>query len=338
MMQYMTFLSHLLLMSLFTVQEDTLKLLFIGDIMQHQAQLDAALVKGSEKKGTRVFDYSSYFAQLKDHFNRADLTIANMETTFAGPPYSGYPNFNSPHALLTACVESGIDIFLAANNHTCDKGRRGLLGTIGLYDSLGILYTGIYRNPEEEAKRNPLIVNIRGFKVAFLNYTYGTNGIPIPAPFVVKILDTSAIKTDIARAKALNPDFIIVCPHWDEEYKLVHSARQERMERFFYANGADLIIGSHPHVVQDYNIIMADSTSIAHITIYSLGNAISNMTAPNTRVGMMAGITLCKGENGSKRILEPKIEYIWTSRPKMFERNFSIIPIQDKEKYLRQKR
>lgn len=334
----MSFLSQLLFMSLFPVQEDTLKLIFIGDIMQHQAQLDAALVKGSGKKGTPVYDYSSYFTQLKDRFHEADLTIANMETTFAGPPYSGYPNFNSPHSLLTASSESGIDIFLAANNHTCDKGRRGLSGTINLYDSLGIMYTGIYRNPEEEVANNPLIVNVKGFKIAFLNYTYGTNGIPIPAPFVVKLLDTSAIKTDLAKAKALNPDFIIVCPHWGEEYKLVHSPLQERMESFIYANGADLIIGSHPHVVQDYNIILTDSTTIEHITIYSLGNAISNMTAPNTRVGMMAGIMLCKGENGSKRILEPKIEYIWTSRPKMFERNFSIIPIQDKGKYLRQKR
>jgi len=338
MIQYITFLSQLLFMSLFPVQEDTLKLIFIGDIMQHQTQLDAALVKGSGKKGTPVYDYSSYFTQLKERFQKADLTIANMETTFACPPYSGYPNFNSPHSLLTASAESGIDIFLAANNHTCDKGRRGLNGTIGLYDSLGISYTGIYRNPHEEAMRNPLIVNNKGFKIAFLNYTYGTNGIAIPPPFVVKLLDTSVIKTDLARAKALGPDFIIVCPHWGEEYKLVHSARQERMERFFYANGADLIIGSHPHVPQDYNIIKADSTTIEHITIYSLGNAISNMTAPNTRLGMIVGIMLCKGENGSRRILEPKIEYIWTSRPKMFDRNFSIIPIQDKEKYLRQNR
>lgn len=338
MIQCLIFLSHLLFMSTFPIQEDTLKLLFIGDIMQHQAQIDAALVKGSGKKETPVYDYSSYFVQLKGRFEKADLTIANMETTFAGPPYSGYPNFNSPHSLLTASVESGIDIFLAANNHTCDKGRRGLSGTIGLYDSLGVLYTGIYRNSEEEIEHNPLIVNIKDFKIAFLNYTYGTNGIPVPPPFVVKLLDTSAIKTDLARAKALNPDFIIVCPHWGEEYKLVHSAQQERMESFFYSNGADLIIGSHPHVPQDYNIIKTDSITISHITIYSLGNAISNMTAPNTRVGMMAGIMLYKGENGSRGILEPKIEYIWTSRPKMFERNFSIIPIQDKEKYLRQKR
>src|SRR3989339_1176376 len=334
MVQYMALLSQFLFMSLFPVQEDTLKLLFIGDIMQHQAQLDAALVKGSVKKGTPLYDYSSYFSKLKEHFNRADLTIANMETTFAGPPYSGYPNFNSPHSLLTASAESGIDIFLAANNHTCDKGRRGLTGTIGLYDSLGIKYTGIYRNPEEEINRNPLIVNIREFKVAFLNYTYGTNGIPIPPPFVVKLLDTLAIKTDLARAKALNPDFIIVCPHWGEEYKLVHSAQQERMERYFYENGADLIIGSHPHVHQDYNIIKPDGTTIEHITIYSLGNAISNMTAPNTRVGMMAEIVLCKGEDGSRRILEPNIEYIWTLRPKMFDRNYSILPINKKENYL----
>ncbi len=233
MIQYITFLSHLLFMSLFPVHEDSLKLLFIGDIMQHQAQIDAAQVKGSGKKAAPIYDYTSYFTQLKEHFDKADLTIANMETTFAGPPYSGYPNFNSPPSLLTASAESGIDIFLAANNHTCDKGKRGLSGTIGLYDSLGIMYTGIYRNKEEETANNPLVVNIKGFKIAFLNYTYGTNGIPIPPPYVVKLLDTAVIKPDLRRPKPPILNSIIVCPHWGEDYKFANSARKEGRKKFF---------------------------------------------------------------------------------------------------------
>ncbi len=308
---------------------DTLKLLFIGDIMQHQTQLDAARHSKGKSNSPSSYDYSSYFRYLENIFEQADFRVANMETSFAKPPYTGYPSFSSPHSLISGSKKAGIDLFLAANNHICDKGKRGLQGAIDAYDSLSVLYTGIYRDSQEENEKNPLIVKVKNFRIAFLNYTYGTNGIRIPSPFVVKILDTSAIKRDLARAVESGPDFIIVCLHWGNEYSLKHSKEQERIESFFYKNGADIIIGSHPHVPQDYRIEYEQSGEIRHITVYSLGNAISSMTAQNTRIGMIAGILLSKDKEGKKRILPPEFEYIWTSRPKMFDKNFSILPIKE---------
>ena len=324
------FYLQLLLTNISTDQADTLKLLFLGDIMQHQAQLDAARIKGGKTDDPNSYDYTSYFQNLKTRFSKVDMRIANMETTFAKPPYSGYPHFCSPSTLLSWSRKAGIDMFLAANNHICDKGKRGLEETMDVYDSLRVLYTGIYRNQQNELEKNPLVVEIKGFRIAFLNYTYATNGIPVPQPFVVKLIDTASIRADLKRTREKNPDFIIVCLHWGEEYVLKHSASQERIEKFIYANGADVIIGSHPHVIQDYNVEYGINGEINHVTIYSLGNAISNMTAPNTRTGMVAEIVLSKDSEGNKRILAPTVEYIWTTRPKLFKKNFSIISKSEK--------
>jgi len=305
---------------------DTLKLLFLGDIMQHKAQLDAAHIRGKDANDPLSYNYTSCFQYLKDDFNSADVIIANMETVFGPTPYSGYPVFCSPSSLLTAACDAGIDIFLTANNHICDKGKTGIEMTINLYDTLNVKFTGIYRNMEEKITRDPLIINQKSIKVALLNYTYGINGNNIPTPFVVNIIDTNQIKTDIARSKNLNPDFIIACLHWGVEYSLKHNISQERVENFFFKNGVDIIIGSHPHVAQDIAIYQLDNGDIKHITFYSLGNVISNMTAPNTRNGLMAKILFYKGVNGENKILPPECKTIFTERPGHKSANYSVIP------------
>jgi len=305
---------------------DTLRLLFLGDIMQHKGQLAAAHIKGKRFSNPESYDYSSYFANIQSDFKGVDLRIANMETTFGGAPYSGYPAFCSPSSLLTASRDGGIDIFLTANNHICDKGRVGLDKTISLYDSLQLMYLGIYRTPEDEKEKNPLIVIKKGFKIALLNYTYGVNGNRIPKPFVVKIIDTTQIKEDLKRAREKGADFIIACVHWGIEYVLTHNRKQEMVEKVFLENGTDIIIGGHPHVNQDYTIYKLENGDIKHITFYSLGNAISNMTAPNTRTGLIAKILLYKDITGLKKILTPECKTIYTSRPGKSDKNFSIIP------------
>jgi len=320
---------HTIATSHFQPGGDTLKILFMGDIMQHQAQLDAAQKRARGKQNSGTYDYSTYFKHLQSRFDKTDLRVANMETTFAPAPYSGYPNFSSPASLLSDSKKNGIDLFLAANNHTCDKGKRGIEGSISLYDSLKVLYTGIYRNEKEEKERNPLIVELKGFRIAFLNYTYATNGIPVPDPYVVKLLDSNVVKKDIARAKAKNPDFIIACLHWGTEYVLSHSREQENWAKLFNREGINIIIGSHPHVTQDVDIRRELSGEINGVTVYSLGNAISNMTAVYTRLGMIFQIDLVKNWLGECRILAPKFEYIWTTRPGTLEKNFSIIPVED---------
>lgn len=309
--------------------EDTLRILFLGDIMQHQAQLDAAKKNGKGNLSASTYDYNDYFKYLQPRFDKADLRVANMETTFAPAPYSGYPNFSSPPSLVSDSKKNGIDLFLAANNHTCDKGKRGIEGSISLYDSLNVMYTGIYRNEKEEYELNPLIVELKGFRIAFLNYTYGTNGIPVPEPYIVKLLDSNVVKRDIQRAKERDPDFIIACLHWGTEYVLSHSWEQEKWEKLFNREGIKIIIGSHPHVPQDVKIDKELSGEVKGITVYSLGNAISNMTALYTRIGMIFRLELVKNWLGESRIIVPDYEYIWTTRPGLFNKNFSIIPVED---------
>lgn len=311
-------------------EADTVKMIFLGDIMQHQTQLEAALKPGGNKDSSSHYDYSQYFMHLKENFKKAHIIAANIETTFAPPPYSGYPAFNSPHALLEECVESGINLFLAANNHAVDKGSRGLKGAIALYQKIGLPYTGIYSDEKEANTQHPLIIEKNNIKIAILNYTYGTNGIGVPSPFVVNTMDTSKVKSDLNKAKSKNPDFIISCMHWGEEYKLSSSAKQKKWEEFLYKHGTDLIIGAHPHVPQEIDIHRDSLGKIKHVTAFSLGNSISNMTARNTRIGIMLEINLVKEKQTSRTIInEPAIHWIWTSRPAATGGYYTIIQMKD---------
>ena len=311
-------------------QTDTLNMLFLGDIMQHQAQLSSAYTIKGGIDSANSYDYSPYFKYLKDYFAQAHIVAANIETTFAPAPYSGYPSFCSPASLAREALSAGINLFFAANNHSVDKGSRGIEGSIALYKQMGVLYTGIYLNEQEEAAQHPLIIEKKGIKLAILNYTYGTNGINVPAPYVVKLLDSNIIKEDLRKAAQAEPHCIIVSVHWGYEYKITSSANQKKWENLFYKYGANLIIGSHPHVPQAV-VSYKDSTGVIKaITAYSLGNAISNMSAQNTRIGIMLEIKLIK-ENYTGEIWfdKPNIHYIWTSRPQATGGYYTIVPIKD---------
>lgn len=311
-------------------QTDTLEMLFLGDIMQHQAQLTSAYTGHGSINDPNSYDYSPYFKYLKGYFQKANIVAANMETTFAAAPYSGYPIFCSPSSLAREALSSGVNLFFAANNHSVDKGSKGIKGSIDLYNELGAPYIGIYLNEEQEAVQHPLIIEKKGVKLAFLTYTYGTNGIAVPLPYVVKLLDSNVVKRDLEKAISTSPDCIIVSVHWGDEYKISANNYQKKWEALFYKYGANLIIGSHPHTPQEV-VSYKDSTGvIKSITAYSLGNTISNMSAQNTRIGIMLEIKLIK-ENHTGKIwfTEPGIHYIWTSRPIATGGYYTIIPIKD---------
>ena len=325
-----------LLTSVFS-EKDTLKLLFLGDIMMHQSQLDAAYREGG-RNNPDSYDFSSYYEYLKKDFNEADLVCANIETAFGSTPYSGYPVFSSPVSLASQSFNSGINIFLAANNHICDKGARGVSGAIDAFDSIGVFHAGIYRNSDEEYLRHPLNIQVRGFKISLLNYTYGTNGFNVPEPYIVKMLDSTIVKRDLAKAIMADPDKIIVCVHWGEEYSLQLSSNQKWWEEFFYKYGADIVIGSHPHVPQKVTYIerpgyWGEESVVSRITAFSLGNAISNMSIDNTRIGIMLEINIVKGNFKNSYMLPPKTHFIWTARPNANQKNYSIIPM---DRYLQE--
>ena len=266
-------------------------LVFVGDAMQHQAQLDAA------RKG-KDYDYTGYFDDIKPFVSVADYAVVNLETPVSTPPYSGYPCFNAPPAFLDALADAGFDLFLTANNHTLDRGARGLRKTIEELDVRRLAHTGTFANDSARAESVPMIVNVNDFKIGFLNYTYGTNGISPRDGVVVDYIDRPAIRRDVENSRKAGAELICVCVHWGDEYKLLPNASQRYLADFLEAIGVDMIIGGHPPVIQprelrpnkyypDKNILL----------VYSLGNFVSNMKTADTRGGALAHVKLFRGDD-----------------------------------------
>ena len=199
---------------------DTLRLLFVGDLMQHQGQINAA-------RTSTGYDYSTCFAYVKEEIKKADLSIANLEVTLGGKPYKGYPAFSAPDEFLTAIHDAGFNVLVTANNHSLDRGKSGLERTIQLIDSLKVPHAGTYINADEREKKYPLVLEKNGFRIALLNYTYGTNGIPVTPPNIVNYIDTAIIAKDIEESKAMKPDAIIACMHWGIEYQSLPDKEQK---------------------------------------------------------------------------------------------------------------
>ena len=276
-------------------QTDTLRLLFTGDIMGHSPQITSAqLVKN------KTYDYHPCFEYIQPVLRQADLAIGNLELTLPGaPPYTGYPMFRSPDALATALKDAGFDILVTANNHANDSHALGVTHTIRTLNDLGFLQTGTFKDQRDRTAFYPLMVYKNGFKLAFLNYTYDTNGVPTQAPTIVNRIDTVQIAADLAEARARKPHFIIVVMHWGIEYQLQENAEQRRLARFLIRNGADMVIGMHPHVVQPIRterVTLPDGTTKEAIVVYSLGNFISNQQQPNTDGGILFQVDLLKNK------------------------------------------
>lgn len=304
---------------------DTITLRFIGDVMLHSAQLQ----NSRTKEGT--WDFSSYLEDIKDELSEADLAVANMEFTLGGEPYSGYPAFSSPDAYANYVVDCGIDVLLTANNHILDKGIKGLRRTLSYYESLersrNIIYTGC--SMPEDKDRYPLLVMVKGVKVAIVNFTYGTNvgGETKDSPIVFR-QDEKSILAALKRAKEADADIIIALPHWGQEYQLKHSRSQEKWAHFLAENGADVIIGAHPHVVQDHEVITSSDGREVPV-YYSMGNAVSNMSAVNTQLELMVTVRLTKKYPGDCKLLEVSHDYLWCSRPGFLCSSFKTIKVTD---------
>ena len=300
--------------------------------MQHRQQLDkASALYELEKNGHGGFDYGDYFCHISEFIDAADITIANLETPVGAPPYRGYPMFSAPAELAMECANSGIDVVLAANNHACDRGKAGMEGSLRTFGECGLLHAGIGKNGTFR-NDNPLILECKGFRIGIINFTYGTNGIGTPEGFEICMMDSTEIKSMIFAAKMSLCDIIIAAPHWGEEYSLRQNGTQMEWESMLARNGVDIIIGTHPHVPQPVTVskgMKNGNEGIVSITAYSLGNAISNMTAPFTRTGLMISIMLTKPRYGwDIEIGEPEIIPIWCARPGEISENYSIIPMK----------
>ena len=290
------------------VQKDTTKhltLVFAGDLMQHLPQITTAKV-GNE------YDYTECFEYIKPQIEYADIAVGNFETTLAGPPYTGYPCFGAPDDFLRDCKATGFDVFLTANNHSCDKGKRGIERTIQMMDSMKVKHLGSYVNLASRNKTYPFVLEKNGFRLVFLNYTYGTNGIPVKVPNIVNLIDTVQIAKDIAAAKSKKPDCIIAFMHWGDEYQLVQNKKQEELANWLFEKGVTHIIGGHPHVVQPMEI-RTDADGNKHVLVYSLGNFVSNMTKPSTIGGMLVHMELEK--DSTTRVANCNYSLYFVTRP-----------------------
>lgn len=272
----------------------TIKLCAIGDIMCHNTQFQDAFNSSSNS-----YDFSYVFSEIAHHFKDNDLNIGNLETTFAGSArkYSGYPTFNTPEALATDLKELGINVLTTANNHCMDTGNSGLVNTLNVLDSVGIGHTGTYRTEEE--RNNLLIKDVNGIKIAFLSYTYGTNGIPVPSskPFSVNLIDKEKIISDIKKAKDSNVDLICSSMHWGIEYQDSPNSEQKNLADFLFKNGVDIILGSHPHVLEKMekvNVTTNDGENKDCFIIYSFGNFVSGQVKKNTKTSIILNLSITK--------------------------------------------
>ena len=298
----------------------------IGDIMCHNSQYNDAYRNGE-------YDFSYVFEDIKSYIENADIAIGNLETTFAGAErgYSSYPTFNTPENLATDLKELGIDVLATANNHSLDKGYKGIESTINFLDEVGIAHTGTFTS--EESQNEILIQEVNGLKIAFLSYTYGTNGIPVPSgkEYSINLIDKDLIKNHLEIARNLNPDVICVNMHWGIEYQNKPNEEQIDLADFLFENGADIILGSHPHVIQRMEskvIQLEDGTEKNGFVIYSLGNFVSGQDKANTRNSIILGFDIVKSGKDGKISIE-NVEYVpiytYTS-PKY--KNYKVIDIR----------
>lgn len=303
-----------------------ISLMFIGDIMGHDPQIKAA-----EDIQTGTYNYDDVFKYVSPLISATDVTIANLEVTLAGKPYTGYPRFSSPAALASSCKKAGIDCLVTANNHSADRDSEGIISTISKLDSLQILHTGTFTCQAERDSLYPLLINIKNISVALLNYTYGTNGIKVPPPVIVNLIDKEQVARDIEKAKSLNPDIIILFLHWGTEYDTIPSAEQTALADYFLSLGADVIIGSHPHVIQKMVMKTAEADSIRKPVVYSLGNFVSNQRREKTDGGTIVRIDFAR-IGGKVKVVNAGYYLTWVYTPtENGRRRYYILPCSEFE-------
>ena len=315
-------LSFLLLFHILSSTAQEMSLLFLGDIMGHGPQ-----IKSAWNDSLKKYDYNEVFEPVEDIISSVDFAVANLEVTLAGPPFDGYPQFSSPDELAEACKNNGIDVLVTANNHSCDRGSMGILRTNRVLDSLEILHTGTFSNQQNRDSLNLLVLEKEGIRIGLLNYTYGTNGIPFHAPTYVNLLDSSLIKKDLKFARTKNLDKLIVFVHWGAEYQDQPNLYQKNFNQFFKRQGVDIVIGSHPHVVQPMHYIKNNDKEF--LTVYSLGNFVSNQRDFRKDGGVMFRCSIVKRDKAS---ISDK-EYILTWVNKFYKNkkwHYEVLPCSNK--------
>jgi len=282
-------------------KENYLTIVAVGDNLIHEPIIRAGFANG-------VYNFDSIYDKIRDYIIPADIAFINQETVLVDKAlgYTGYPQFGSPKEIGAAVAAAGFDIVNHATNHIMDKGEAGVLSSMDFWDAYkDIQYMGVFRSEEDRANRQ-VIIEKNNFKVGFLSYTYGTNGIALPKgkSWLVSLIEQNKMAEDI---KALRPlcDYLIVSMHWGEEYQLDYSKGQEKLAVFLAEQQVDLVIGHHPHVLEPL-VIRKRSDGVSMPVFYSLGNFLSCHTTPEKNV-LLGGLMYVKLKKVDKEINDKEI-------------------------------
>lgn len=319
-----------------TPEEKTVQVSAVGDIMVHSTQLTSAF-----DPKCKCHNFHPVFKNIKEYLVSADIAFGNLETTLPGDSklFAGYPQFGAPDELAHALKDAGFDILTTSNNHSVDTGRKGIDHTIDTLDSLGIRHLGTYKSIEEFEKNRILLYTKNGINFAFLSYSYSTNGIAIPKDKVVNIIDKDRIREDIQLARSKKPDVLIVAYHFGTEYARFPDKFQKEMVDFAFQEGADIILGGHPHVLQPYELDLIQDKygeRKQRLVIYSLGNFVSGQIKRYTNGGMIFNFKLTKKmQTGKTEISIQDVGYVpvfvYVSNDKSGYQ-YNVLPV---EKYLK---
>jgi poly-gamma-glutamate capsule biosynthesis protein CapA/YwtB (metallophosphatase superfamily) len=313
-----------------TVPPDTsFTIVFGGDFMGHLPMTNSAY---NPETGTHEFDY--WFQYISPYVKSCNYGIGNLEVTLAGPPYAGFPRFSSPDSYPAAIQRAGFNMLVTANNHSQDRGLKGIERTLKVLDSLKIPHTGTFPDTATMEKEYPFLLELAGCKIAILNYTFSTNGIPVTPPNVVNMIHPERIKKDLAKAKKMGAELIFPIMHWGEEYQIKENARQREVAEMMAKNGASAVIGMHPHVVQPikaYKIANNKSDTTIVPLAYSLGNFVSAQRKRHTDGGIMVRLT-CQRKSGRVSVLKWDYLPFWvwnhrsTGKSDPFKTGYYVIP------------
>lgn len=307
----------------------------VGDIMVCESQLKAYKDSG--------YDFHPEFDYIKDALSNADYTMANMEGTvgkYNKSPYSGYPQFNCPETILDALKDSGIDFLTLANNHMLDRFFDGLKNTATWVEKKGFDYVGAYRTKKE--RETAKVYEVNGIKIGFVAYTHSTNSIerlakgldPAATEYGVPYIQKADLAADIKRLRDAGAEVVIAFPHWGAEYVREPDASQMKYAKRLAAAGADIILGSHSHMVQPTLLrTMTDSTGRTRdaFVIFSLGNFLSDHVLQYTDCGVILEFTISENSDGTFSVGD--IGYIPTYCWQPSEGDVRILP---SGKYLRE--
>ncbi|WP_071459731.1 CapA family protein [Bacillus massilinigeriensis] len=295
----------------------------VGDILLHDRVYNDA-------KSNESYDFKPMLSEVKDELLKPDILLANQETVLGGKDIglSSYPTFNSPQEAGDALIDSGVDIVSTANNHSLDKGEKGIQNAIAYYQKVKLPYVGAFKNQKD--KMTLRILEKKGVKIAYLSYTYGTNGIPVPngKEYLVNLIDKNTMHEEIGRARQA-ADAVVMSIHWGNEYQRFPSEEQKELASFIANEGVDVIFGHHPHVLQPMDWIERKDGNRT-LVVYSLGNFLSGQVWDYKDIGGLAIVNLTKTVHSNEtsiKISQPTFFPTFVSS--FHQTNYRVVPLKD---------